>query len=273
MSNSGLPTDYPRHLPVTSIESQFVVRTKLRVPQFARAPVARQRLLRRLGETLSPFTLVSAPAGFGKTTLVTQLSAACRDSVAWFQIDRLDSDPRRFVAHLLAAVQEEIPAFGRDHLRQVLQREVGADQRDVVRFVNAIGGLDRRLILVLDDYHEIDNPAVHTLVAALLEHQPSGLEIVMATRREPPLPLARYRARGRITEIGTQDLRFDDREALAFVRDGLALDIGTSLIAALNQRTEGWAAGLQLAGLSLRDAEDVGEFIANFDGRDRLVAD
>jgi LuxR family maltose regulon positive regulatory protein len=226
-----------------------------------------------LGETLSPFTLVSAPPGFGKTTLVTQLSAAWRDAVAWFQIDRLDSDPRRFVAHLLAAVQEEIAAFGRDHLHEVLQREVGADQRDIVRFVNAVSELDRRLILVLDDYHEIDNPAVHALLAALLEHQPRGLAVVMATRTEPPLPLGRLRARGIITEIGAKDLRFDDREALAFVREGLALDIGEPLVTVLNQRTEGWAAGLQLAGLSLRDAEDVPAFVAAFDGCERLVTD
>jgi LuxR family maltose regulon positive regulatory protein len=229
------------------------------MPRFARAPIRRERLLARFGDAPSPFTLVSAPAGFGKTTLVTQLVSAREEPVAWFQIDRLDSDPRRFIAHLLAAVHEEIPAFGRDHLGEVIQREVGADQRDVVRFVNAIGGLDRRLTLVLDDYHEIDNPAVHPLVATLLDHQPPGFAVVMATRHEPPLPLARFRAKGLITEIGAQDLRFDDREALTFVRDGLALDIE--------------AAGLQLAGLSLRDAEDVDAFIASFDGRERLVTD
>ncbi|HMG33256.1 MAG TPA: LuxR C-terminal-related transcriptional regulator [Blastocatellia bacterium] len=243
------------------------------MPWFARPPVVRERLLTRLGETLSPFTLVSAPPGFGKTTLVTQLAAARRDAVAWFQIDRLDSDPRRFVAHLLAAVQEEIAAFGQDHLHEVLQREVGADQRDIVRFVNAVSELDRRLILVLDDYHEIDNPAVHTLLAALLELQPPGLAVVMATRTEPPLPLGRFRARGMITEIGTQDLRFNDREALTFVREGLTLDLEEPLVTALNQRTEGWAAGLQLAGLSLRDGEDVAAFVAAFDGRERLVTD
>ena len=254
-------------------QSEFVVRTKLRMPGFARAPIARERLLARFGETLSPFTLVSAPAGFGKTTLVTQLSAARRDTVAWLQIDRLDSDPRRFVAHLLAAVQEEIPAFGRDHLDEVLRREVGATRQDIVRFINAVGELERRLILVLDDYHEIDDPATHSLLAALLEHQPPGLAVVMATRTQPPLPLARFRARGTMTEIGTQDLRFDDREALTFVREGLALDIGESDVSALNQRTEGWAAGLQLAGLSLRDAEDVAAFITTFDGHERLVSD
>src|SRR5499433_2562757 len=243
------------------------------MPWSARPPIARERLLTRLGETLSPFTLVSAPPGFGKTTLVTQLAAVRRDAVAWFQIDRLDSDPRRFVAHLLAAVQEEIASFGRDHLHEVLQREVGADQRDIVRFVNAVSELDRRLILVLDDYHEIDNPAVHALLAALLEHQPAGLAVVMATRTEPPLPLGRFRARGMITEIGTQDLRFNDREALSFVREGLTLDLEEPLVTALNQRTEGWAAGLQLAGLSLLDGEDVAAFVAAFDGRERLVTD
>jgi LuxR family maltose regulon positive regulatory protein len=273
MSNSDLNTDSARNLPVTVVESQFVVRTKLRIPRSVRAPVARERLLARLGQTLSPFTLVSAPPGFGKTTLVTQLAAAWRDAIAWFQIDRLDSDPRRFVAHLLAAVREGIPAFGSDHLHEVLQREVGADQRDIVRFVNAVNELDRRLILVLDDYHEIDNPAVHTLLAALLEHQPPGLAVVVATRTEPPLPLGRLRARGIITEIGTRDLRFDDREALAFVREGLALDIAEPLVMVLNQRTEGWAAGLQLASLSLRDSDDVAAFVAAFDGRERLVTD
>lgn len=272
MSNSRLHDESPRQ-PVTAVESQFIVRTKLRIPRFARQPIARERLLTRLGETLSPFTLVSAPPGFGKTTLVTQLSAVRRDAVAWFQIDRMDSDPRRFVAHLLAAVQEEVASFGRDHLNEVLQREVGADQRDIVRFVNAVSDLDRRLILVLDDYHEINNTAVHALLAALLEHQPPGLAVVMATRREPPLPLGRFRARGLITEIGTHDLRFDDREALTFVREGLTLDIEESLVTVLNQRTEGWAAGLQLAGLSLRDADDVAAFVAAFDGRERLVTD
>jgi LuxR family maltose regulon positive regulatory protein len=258
---------------VTPVRSEFVVRTKLRMPQATRTPVARERLLARLGETWSPFTLVCAPPGFGKTTLVTQLLAVRHAAAAWLQVDRLDSDPRRFVAHLLAAVQEEIPEFGRDLLDDVLRREVGADQRDVVRFINAVGELGRPLVLVLDDYHEIDSPAVHALLAGLLEHQPATLAVVMATGTEPPLPLARFRARGLITEVGAQELRFDDREASAFVRDGLALDIDESLVAALNQKTEGWAAGLQLAGLSLRDAGDAAAFIAAFDGRERLVTD
>jgi LuxR family maltose regulon positive regulatory protein len=113
---------------MTIERGEFIVPTKLRMPRFARAPIRRERLLARLGEAPSPFTLVSAPARFGKTTLVTQLASAWEDLVAWFQVDRLDSDPRRFIAHLLAAVQEELPAFGRDHLREVIQREVGADQ-------------------------------------------------------------------------------------------------------------------------------------------------
>jgi len=251
----------------------FVLRTKLRMPQPARTPIARERLLARLGDAPSPFTLVSAPPGYGKTTLVTQLPALQRDAVAWFQIDRLDSDPRRFVAHLIAAVQEPIPEFGREHLDDVLRREFGADSRDIVRFLNAVSELDRPLVLVLDDYHEIDDRSVHDLVAVLLEHRSAGLSVVMATRSEPPLPLARFRARGILTEVGPSDLRFDDREALAFVREALALDVEERVVSALNQRTEGWAAGLQLAGLSLRHAEDAAAFIATFDSRDRLVTD
>lgn len=243
------------------------------MPRPARAPVARERLLTRLGGPLAPVTIVSAPPGFGKTTLVAQLVSTRRDAVAWFQIDRLDSDPRRFVAHLIAAVQEEVPEFGADHLRDVLRREVGADHRDIVRFINAVSELHRPLILVIDDYHEVDNPAVHNLLAGLFDHQPAGLAIVMATRVEPPLPLARLRARAGLTEVGEQDLRFSDREALAFIREGLALDLEESLVTALNQRTEGWAAGLQLAGLSLRSTADAAAFIATFDSRDRLISD
>jgi LuxR family maltose regulon positive regulatory protein len=114
---------------------------------------------------------------------------------------------------------------------------------------------------------------VHNLLAGLFEHQPAGLAIVLATRIEPPLPLARLRVRGRLTEVGAQDLRFSDREALAFVRDALALDLEESLVTVLNQRTEGWAAGLQLAGLSLRNTSDAAAFIATFDSRDRLMTD
>src|SRR5262245_34042736 len=165
--------------------ADFILRTKLRMPQPARTPIARERLLARLGESLLPLTLISAPPGYGKTTLVTLLPALRREVTAWFQIDRLDSDPRRFVAHLICAVQEQIPGFGRDHLNDVLRREVGADPRDIVRFLNAVGELDRKLVLVLDDYHEISEPAVHDLVAELFERRPPGLALVMATRSEP----------------------------------------------------------------------------------------
>src|SRR5262245_47881950 len=118
---------------VKPAQSELIVRTKLRMPRPTRAPVARERLLMRLAGPLSPVTIVSAPPGFGKTTLVAQLVGLRSDAVAWFQIDRLDSDPRRFVTHLISAVQVEAPEFGREHLHDVLRREVGADQRDIAR--------------------------------------------------------------------------------------------------------------------------------------------
>ncbi len=259
---------------MTASPDALIVRAKLGMPRPAGRLVPRPRLLVRFGDgRLPPLTLICAPAGFGKTTLVGQLSALRDCPVAWYSIDRRDSDPQRFMAHLIAAVAEAVPGFGANHLQKVVRRESGADEGDIFRFANAVANLPHPLTLVLDDYHELDSPDAHALVAALLDHQPQSLSVVMTSRRDPPLPLARLRARGRIVDIREDDLRFSDQEAHCFVNEGLTIGLSEALAVKLNSKTEGWVAGLQLAGLSLRHSADVAERIAEFDSRDRFITD
>ncbi len=260
-----------------------VLGTKLHVPPPRRELVARARLIDRLrlGPGSMPrLLLVAAPAGFGKTTLVSQwLGTTGADEaphVGWLSLDQGDSDLRRFLTHLVAAVQGAVPAAGAQ-ASALLDTDRGLPTEDVlVSLVNDLDSLAGPTVLALDDYHLIDDPAVHEAVTFLLDNLPPQVTIAIMTRADPPLPLARLRARGELEEIRAADLRFTQEEAATFLNDVMGLRLDPVHVAALEERTEGWVAGLQLAALSARGrttGSEIGDFVAAFSGSHRFVLD
>ena len=220
--------------------------------------------------------LVSAPAGFGKTTLLSQWLATGAElaaHVAWLSLDEGDNDPRRFLAHLVAALRAGNPDGVADTTALV---ETGGEvpaETVLTTLVNDLDEVDGRTVLTLDDYHVIDEAGVHDAVRFLLEHLPPRATLAMATRADPPLPLARLRSRAELVELRASDLRFTPAEADAFLNQVMGLDINADQVAALDARTEGWAAGLQLAGLSMRGHDQTAAFVDAFTGSHRFVLD
>lgn len=266
--------------------------TKLRAPTARRRLVDRPRLTDRLAAGSMPrLVLLSAPAGFGKTTLLAQalasessVAAEIHDQqrrVAWLSIDAGDNDVREFLTNLVTAVQTVRPEVGAEALAH-LEGDRGAPGEAVlVSLVNDLDALAGPTILALDDYHLIENAAVHGALAFLVDQLPPQICIAMTTRVDPPLPLARLRARGELVELRANDLRFTVDEANAFLNDVMGLSLPEAQIAALETRTEGWAAGLQLAALSARghgaspssNSADVETFVKEFSGSNRFVLD
>jgi LuxR family maltose regulon positive regulatory protein len=223
----------------------------------------------------STLTILSAPAGFGKTTLLTEwLAAGCADgaAVAWLSLDRRDNDPALFWTYVVTALQTAVPGFG-DAALQLLASSPPPIDAVLATLLNDLDGLPTDLLLVLDDYHLVETPEVHEGMTFILEHQPPQLRLVLATRADPPLPLAQLRARGRLVEVRAADLRFTAEEAAAYLNGPMRLGLSDHDVAALEARTEGWIAALQLAALSLQGREDVSVFIAGFAGDDRYIVD
>jgi LuxR family maltose regulon positive regulatory protein len=233
--------------------------------------VERSRLVERLTAALDrKLTLVSAPAGFGKTTLLVEWVAGCGRPVAWLSLDAGDSDPVRFLTYLVAAVQTIEGDLGHNTALPPPQGGMLGEQLAVL--LNQVGQMGP-FVLVLDDYHRITAEVVHGALSFLLEHLPSGVHLAIATRADPPLPLARLRVRSQLTEVRARDLQFTPEEAHAFLTDTMGLQVDASTSAVLQVRTEGWVAGLQLAGLSLQGREHVGEFVSAFAGTNRHILD
>jgi LuxR family maltose regulon positive regulatory protein len=250
--------------------------TKLNPPTGARRQVARPRILDRLvsGDTRR-LTLVDAPAGWGKTTVLAAWASDPRERrpFAWFTVDRGDNDPVRFWGYAIEALRTLEPSVGSASLAAL--GVSGTNPLDVVLppLINELAGLDRRLVFVLEDYHLIESPDVHEGVAFLLERLPPTLELAIATRLDPPLPLPRLRARGEMLEVRTAELRFDEEEAEELLRVALGGELGEADVERLVTRTEGWAAGLYLAALSLAGRDDPSAFIEAFAGDDRHIVD
>jgi ATP/maltotriose-dependent transcriptional regulator MalT len=257
--------------------------TKLHIPTPRRQLVFRPRLTDQLPVGTGPLprlVLVSAPAGFGKTTLLSQWLArwqAVRHAgsrrVAWLSLDGEDSDPRRFLANLLAAIQATAPQAGVSAAALLQSDGAAVVPAVLVDLINDLDDLDGSMVLALDDYHVIDSHDVHEAVAFLLDHLPAAAGVAITTRADPPLPVARLRTRGELLELRAADLRFTQPEAADFLTDVMGLDLGPGQVDALASRTEGWAAGLQLAGLSLRGRGDAADFIEAFRGSHRFVLD
>jgi ATP/maltotriose-dependent transcriptional regulator MalT len=270
MSEAGLASDSA----TKALWRDPLLATKLYVPPARANLVSRQRLLEQLDQGLAGrLILVSAPPGFGKTTLVSEWIADRGLRVAWVSLDESDSDPVRFMGYLIAGLQALAPGIG------------GAAQ-DLLRFpstpplesvltllINELCSLPGQALLVLDDYHVLDTPAIHNAVAFLLDHLPPPLHLVIATRADPPLPLARWRARGQMAEIRADDLCFTTQEASQFFNQAIGPRLSAEEVEALDARTEGWIVGLQMAALSMCGREDVSAFVRAFSGSHHYVLD
>jgi LuxR family transcriptional regulator, maltose regulon positive regulatory protein len=254
--------------------STVLLKTKLYVPVARPELVPRPHLIDRLTAGLNrKLILIAAPAGYGKTTLLSSWAAGCGQPVAWLSIDDRDNEPTRFLAYLIAAVQTLEANLGQDTLSAVQSSQSSVIADWLPGLVNQLDNIVEPFVLVLDDYQVITTPAIHQALAFLLEHQPSRLHIAIATRKDPPLPLPRLRARGQLTELRQADLRFTVEETAAFLRRGMGMELSTEDVASLVSRTEGWIAGLQMAALSIRDREDVSRLISAFGGSHEYIMD
>jgi LuxR family maltose regulon positive regulatory protein len=266
-------------VPYDGLMSTPILATKLFVPPSRFNVVLRPRLIERLDQGLrGRLILVSAPAGFGKTTMISEWVAGCRSlepevRAAWLSLDEGDSDPARFLAYLVAALRTVAAGVGDGVLGMLQSPQPPPIESMLTALLNEITSLPHDVVLVLDDYHVVDSGAVDEALAFLLEHLPPGLHLVIATREDPHLPLARWRAGGRMTELRAADLRFTPSEAAEFLNRVMGLDLSAEDISALETRTEGWIAGLQMAALSIQGRPDAAGFIQAFTGSHRFVLD
>jgi LuxR family maltose regulon positive regulatory protein len=249
-----------------------LLRTKLHIPPVRPELVSRPRLIERLDAGLSrKLTLLSAPAGCGKTTLLSEWVARLPGRAAWLSLGDGDNDPARFWTYLIAALQTVHAGLGQDALQILQAAQQPATQAVLTALLNQVARLPQQVVLVLDDYHLISERSIHEGIAYLLEHLPPTLHLVISTRADPPLPTYRLRARGQLTELRSADLRFTADEAAAFLNAAMGLDLAREDVEALEARTEGWIVGLQLAALSLQGRPDAHEFITAFSGGHHYV--
>jgi LuxR family transcriptional regulator, maltose regulon positive regulatory protein len=251
--------------------------TKLAIPSPPAKTVPRVRLTDPFDLAASHrLTLVVAPAGWGKTTFVSQWIARQSQvpcSIAWLSLDVRDNDPNRFLLYLIAALAGTYPGLGETARSLLLAPQPCSTEVILTLLLNEINLLARFLCVVLDDYHLIVSSPIHEAVTFLLEHLPPSLHLIIATRADPPLPLSRMRARGQLLEIRANDLRFTYEETAAFLNTVMGLNLEPEAIARLEERTEGWIAGLQLVALSLQGRDDASRFIDSFTGSNRFILD
>jgi LuxR family transcriptional regulator, maltose regulon positive regulatory protein len=251
-----------------------ILSTKLYIPLPRTNVVLRPRLVERLNKGLNrKLTLISASAGFGKTTLVSEWVAGCERPVAWLSLDEGDDDAARFLTHLVAALQTIIDNIGEGVVGSLKSPQPPSIESILIVLLNEILTIPYKFVLVLDDYHFIDSNRIDDALIFLLEHLPPQMHLVIATREDPQLPLGSLRARGHLTELRANDLRFTPGEAAMFLNEVIGLDLTTNEITALETRTEGWIAGLQLAALSMHGREDIPAFIRAFAGDNRYIMD
>jgi len=253
-----------------------LIATKLYVPKPRRGLVTRPRLLERLHRGAdSRLTLVSAPAGFGKTTLLAEWlgeTTGVDHPVAWLSLDPSDNEPSSFWTYVVTALQTAVPGVGSGALELIASSPLPTDLM-LTTLLNELAAAPGEVWLVLDDYHLADNHDVRDGMIFLLEHLPPHVHVVLSTRADPDLPLARWRVRGELVEIRAADLRFTSDEAATYLNEATGLHLAAEDVEVLEERTEGWIAALQLAALSIQGRDDVGSFIARFAGNDRYIVD
>jgi len=256
-----------------------ILATKLYIPPLRAKTVARSRLIERLNEGLTrKLTLISAPAGFGKTTLISEWVHGCRLPVAWLSLDEGDSEPARFITYLIAALQKIKAGIGEGLLAALQSSQLLQYESLLTALLNEITTIPDKFILILDDFHSIDSQSVVETLTFLLDHLPPQMHVVISTREDPSLPLSRLRARAELTELRADDLRFTVFEAVEFLNQMMRLNLSDGDVTALEARTEGWIAGLQLAALalqgqSMQGLSDPAGFIQTFTGSHRFVLD
>jgi len=251
-----------------------ILATKLYVPPPRPKVVIRPHLFERLNEGLSrKLTLISAPAGFGKTTLVSEWVAGCERPVAWLSVEERDKNPTTFLIYLVTALQTIAPKIGEGVLGALQSPQPPTTESILTALLNEIDTIPDNFILVLDDYHTLDSRPVDDVLSFLLEHLPPQMHLVIVTREDPDLPLARLRARGQLNELRAADLRFKPDEASEFLNCVMSLNLSSEDIAALETRTEGWIVGLQLAAISMQRHQDTASFIKSFTGSHHFILD
>jgi LuxR family transcriptional regulator, maltose regulon positive regulatory protein len=255
-------------------KSAPLIHTKLRLPVIRPELVPRPRLQKQIAQGLrGPLTLITAPAGFGKTTLVASCITSCRMPIAWLSLDKNDNQAGRFLNYLVATLQEADPMIGDEAAQLATAPQPAPPKALLTSLINDLDSTGKEIALVLDDYQFIKSQAVHEAVAFLLEHGPHTLHMVISTRSDPPLALARLRVRSQTVELRAADLSFTETEAAQFLNDVMGLRLDAGSVATLEERTEGWIAGLQMAALSMRDRKDVAGFIKGFSGTNRYILD
>jgi LuxR family maltose regulon positive regulatory protein len=253
---------------------ETLLRTKLFVPPLQSNLVPRLRLINTLNEGLArKLTLVAAPAGYGKTTLLSEWVHRSDRATAWLSLDKSDNDLSRFLMYLITALRTAEPEIGQDVLMALKVLQPRSIETILTLLINDIATLSSPVILVLDDYHLIDTENIHQALAFLLEHLPTQMHLVVATRADPHLPIARLRAQRQLSELREADLRFTLVESAAFLSDVMEPALPNEHVAKLVSRTEGWIAGLQLAAISMKDKGDPAGFIQSFSGSHEYIAD
>ncbi len=254
---------------------QPLLETKHFVPRWRNSLVSRPRLVERLaGGESSALTLISVPAGFGKTTLLAEwLATPGAPRAAWVSLDSGDNDPAIFWVYLVSSLQAVVPDVGTTAMALLRSTQPPPIESVLTTLINDLASESDAVAIVLDDYHVITAEPVHRGIAFLTEHLPSHVRLVIASRSDPPLPLSRLRGRGELTEFRATDLRFTADEAASFLNTAMGFDLPVATVQALEQRTEGWITGLQLAAISMRGEKDVAGFVEEFAGTTRYVVD
>ncbi|MBZ0304129.1 MAG: hypothetical protein K8J31_30620, partial [Anaerolineae bacterium] len=258
--------------------ARHLLQTKLTVPPARAELVSRPRLIEQFNRGLSrPLTLICAPAGFGKTTLLSEWLDSETGSdmpLAWVSLDEDDNDPGRFLTYIICALTNVGSFLESEDLLSLLQSSQPPPPKAILTsLISQMEAYPNRLGLVLDDYHLISTPVIHEAMAFFLDHLPYQMRLVITSREDPPLPLARLRGRGQLAEIRADDLRFLKEEAALFLQEALGLTLTTQQVMDLDARTEGWIAGLQLAALAMKGREDLTGFISAFTGSHRFILD
>ncbi|MCP4419648.1 MAG: helix-turn-helix transcriptional regulator [Chloroflexi bacterium] len=251
-----------------------LLQTKLYVPRLRQFPVPRPHLIQKLNTGLNgKLTLVSAPPGFGKTTLVSSWLQQVKQPFTWLSLDKEDNEPNRFLSYFIAALQKIDAGLGQTAVSLLQSSQPPLPETILTLVINDLTTLSQQAILVLEDYHVIHNLDIHQALAFFLDNLPPQLHLVITSREDPPLPLYRLRSSGLMNGIYVHELRFSAQETAQFLQQTMNVQLAPADVAALAQRTEGWIAGLQLAALSLQDLPNAHEFVAGFAGDDRYIAD
>ncbi|MCJ7623543.1 MAG: hypothetical protein MUO76_08555, partial [Anaerolineaceae bacterium] len=251
-----------------------LLNTKLLIPPSPKNVIHRPRLIERLNEnTACKLTLISAGAGFGKTTLLSEWVQQSQSPTAWISLDQRDNDPSRFWLYVIGALQTIFPDFGDASISILRSSQPLQIEKLLTSMINEITETTGRFTLILDDFHLITESEINAGIIFLLRNQPEKMHMILSSRANPPWPLARLRARGEMIELRAQDLRFTLKETAQFINDIMKLDISMNEMTVLEDRTEGWIAGLQMAAISMRGSKDKSRFIQELNGSHHFILD